>query len=192
MGEIITNTGMSQKALVAFLTNTITMVNGLKTLLNSIRNTLAGDSLMCAPGLAIGSDTSAVAHAALHYTINGNIYYVAADAVGTKPGNDVIPTGKYGAVAFDIDATGTIGVSEAAVNATGYNTALLAIAGIPALASDKVRLGTVTATKSDGNFTFGTTALNAANSTVAYTSATTALASVGSAISTADLALTGL
>jgi hypothetical protein len=31
-----------------------------------------------------------------------------------------------------------------------------------------VRLGYITATKSDGSFTFGTTALNAANSTVAY------------------------
>ena len=61
-------------------------------------------------------------------------------------------------------------------------SAALSIAGIPAVAADKVRMGTVTAIKTDGAFTFGTTALNAANSTVAYTDATPGMSGLGAAV----------
>ncbi len=93
----------------------------------------------------------------------------AAVAAGTAPGNDIVPQAKFGAVAFDIGVNGTIDAIEAPANATGYASALLAAAALPAPAADHARMGYVTATKSDGTFTFGTTALNAANSTVAYT-----------------------
>ncbi len=131
-----------------------------------------GDVLMTTPTLAIGSDTSAVSNIAFTYTVNGTVYSKAAVAAGTEPGNDVIPQNKYGAVALDIGADGTVDVIEAADNATGYGSAALAIAGIAAVAADHVRMGTVTVIKTDGDFTFGTTALNAANATAAYTSAT--------------------
>jgi hypothetical protein len=117
---------------------------------------LSGDYLVESAALAIGSTTTAVANGAFTFVIT--------------PGNDVIPQGTYGAVALDIGADGTIDVIEAGDNATGYASAALAIAGIAAAAADHVRMGTVTATKSDGAFTFGTTALDAANTTVAYTS----------------------
>lgn len=252
------------------------------------------------PALAIGSDTSAVAHDEFTFYVGANKFTKGANASGTEPGNDVIPTGKYGAVAldiaggslstfpslsigtsdttkvksgdfsyyiaglsydktsaetapgtsnipqnlhgavaFDIGADGTIDAVEASANATGYassalayagipaagaghirmgwmivissnvagftlgttdldhadatvayadnddaaitvieasqnaigyNTAEKAIAGIPLCASTKARMGVVTAMKTDGAFTFGTTALSAANSHVAYTS----------------------
>jgi hypothetical protein len=131
---------------------------------------LSGDYLVESAALAIGSTTTAVANGAFTFVINGVQYQETADAVGTAPGNDVIPQGTYGAVALDIGADGTIDVIEAGDNATGYASAALAIAGIAAAAADHVRMGTVTATKSDGAFTFGTTALDAANTTVAYTS----------------------
>lgn len=130
------------------------------------------DAVISDPGLAIGSDTTAVSTDAFEYIISGTVYAKAAVDAGTKPGNDVVPQNKYGAVALDIGTDGTIDVIEAADNATGYDTAALAIAAIPAVAASHVRLGTVTAIKTDGAFTFGTTALNAANSTVAYTSVT--------------------
>jgi hypothetical protein len=116
--------------------------------------------------LAIGTDTTAVLTAALEFDIAGTGY--AKASAETEPGNDVIPQGKYGAVALDIGADGTIDAVEATDNATGYDSSALALAGLPAVAASHIRIGTVTATKSDGDFTFATTALNAANTTVAY------------------------
>ncbi len=128
------------------------------------------DALIAGTTLAIGTTPTAVASTYFEYIINGVHYSKAAVAAGTAPGNDVVPQNKYGAVAFDIGANGTIDATEAADNATGYNTAALAVAAIPAVAADHVRMGYVTAIKTDGAFTFGTTELGAANSTVAYTS----------------------
>lgn len=130
----------------------------------------AGDYLLTSAGLTIGSSLPNVASIAFDYLINGTLYSKAAVAAGTAPGNDVVPQNKYGAVALDIGADGTIDAIEAAANATGYNTAALAIADIAAVAADHVRMGYITAIKTDGTFTFGTTNLNAANSTVSYTS----------------------
>lgn len=162
--DIIEN-GVNQGDLVKYLENVRDLVNAMQTLFLS-------DTLWSLPALAIGSTKTNVANGAFNYAINGNIYPEPALAAGTAPGNDVIPQAKFGAVAFDIGADGTIDVIEAAANATGYDSAALAIAGIAAVAADHVRMGTVTATKSDGAFTFGTTELDAANTTVAYTDGT--------------------
>ena len=132
--------------------------------------TATSEHVLTSPTLAIGTDTSAVSTIAFNYIIDGAQYYKAAVAAGTEPGNDVVPINTYGAVALDIGANGTIDIIEAAANATGYASAALAIAGVAAAASDHVRLGYVTAIKTDGAFTFGTTALSAANSTVTYVS----------------------
>ena len=144
-------------------------VSSLRSVVNNIYGALSGNYLVVQPTLGIGSTATNVANVAFYYSIGGTVYYKAAVAAGTAPGNDVIPTGKFGAVAFDIGVNGTIDAIEAPGNATGYASALLAAAALPAPAADHARMGYVTATKSDGAFTFGTTALNAANSTVAYT-----------------------
>lgn len=154
----------------------------IKTLINDIRDKLVGTYILGNPGLAIGSTNTAVANRAFTYMIAGVQYSKAAVAAGTAPGNDIVPTGKYGAVAFDIGADGTIDAIKAPANATGYTTAALAAAALPAVAANHVRMGYVTATKSDGNFTFGTTALNAANSTVVYTTSQTGFAQIGAAV----------
>jgi hypothetical protein len=180
MGTKITGTGMSQKDLVTLLGNIV-------TLLNSIRNIIAGDSVIGTAALAIGSSAKNVANGDFYYLINGVLYLKAAVAAGTAPGNDIIPKGKYGAVALDIGADGTIDAVEAPANSTGYSTAALAAAALPAPAADHVRMGYVTAMKSDGTFTFGTTDLNDASSTVAYTSTGSALANVGAAITTPEV-----
>ena len=121
-------------------------------------------------GLGVSDDTPEnVASIGFYYHIAGVQYSKTSVSAGTAPGDDVIPQGKYGAVALDIGADGTIDVIEATANATGYDSAALAIAGIPAVAADHVRMGTVTVTKSDSNFTFGATPLNETNVTVAIT-----------------------
>jgi hypothetical protein len=131
---------------------------------------IASTGIATGAALAIGTTNTAVANGAFTFDIAGTGYAKAATAAGTAPGNDVIPQNKYGAVAFDIGVNGTIDAIEATDNATGYDSAALAIAGLPAAEAAHVRMGTVTAMKSDGNFTFGTTALDAGSTTVAYTS----------------------
>lgn len=130
------------------------------------------DGVLTSAALAIGTTLTNVANGIFTYFIAGVPYSKPADAAGTAPGNDEIPIGKYGAVAFEIGADNVIDVIEAAGNGAGYTTAALAIAGLAAVQAGHVRMGTVTATKSDGSFTFGTTALNAVNATVVYTQAT--------------------
>jgi hypothetical protein len=133
-------------------------------------NECTGTAILSGAALAIGSTVQNVANGAFNYQIAGVNYSKAAVAAGTAPGNDVVPAGLYGAVAFDINSAGTITAVEAPANATGYASAVAAAAALPAVGASLVRMGYVTATKSDGAFTFGTTALNAANTTVAYTS----------------------
>ena len=161
------------------------VVDDVKTSTNTIRTALSGDYLWNTVTLSVGSTATAVATTAFYYAINGEMYLKAAEAAGTAPGNDVIPSGTFGAVALDIGADGTIDAVEATDNATGYASAVLAAAALPAVAANHVRLGYVTVTKSDGDFTFGTTDLDAVNATAAFTSGTgTMVAALGSAVAT--------
>lgn len=131
--------------------------------------TSASDFVLSSPTLAVGSTATAVSTAAFHFIVNGVQYYKEAVAAGTAPGNDVITATKYGAVAFDIGANGTIDAIEATDQAAAeFTTEALAVAALPAAASDHVRIGWVTVTKSDGAFTFGGTELSAANVTEVY------------------------
>jgi uncharacterized phiE125 gp8 family phage protein len=131
------------------------------------------DGMTTIASLAIGTTLTNVSNGAFSYFIAGVPYSKPAYASGTSPGGDIVPMGKYGAVAFDIGADNTIDVILAPGNGAGtYTTAALAIAGLAPAGANHVRMGTLTATKSDGAFTFGTTTLNAVNSTVVYTQAT--------------------
>jgi len=125
--------------------------------------------------LAVGTSAATAVKntAAIEFDIAGTGYSKAV--AETAPGNDVIPQGKFGGVGFEIGVDGTIHAMEAADNATGYDTAALALAAAQAVAltdANHTRIGYVTASKSDGDFTFGTTELSAANTTVAYTDVT--------------------
>lgn len=181
----ITPNGIGQDDLYLLLDNIKDIVNELqadhatfKASVDGIIAKLQGNYVIGVPALAIGSTPTAVSTALFHYFIGGKHYIKAAVAAGTAPGNDEIPVGLYGAVAFDIGADGTIDAVEATANATGYASAVLAVAGLPAAATAHARIGWVTATKSDGAFTFGTTQLDAANTTVAYTDAPTLVNSI--------------
>jgi hypothetical protein len=159
------------------------VVSDTKTLANALKASFTS-GLMSAPTLAIGNGgKTAVANGLFYYMIAGTIYAKALDAVGTAPGNDVVPDGTFGAVAFDIGIDGTIHAIEAAANATGYSTAVLAIAGIPAVSSAHVRMGTVTAKDTGAAFTFGTVALDHGGATVAYTDGAVGIAIGGTTVS---------
>lgn len=167
-----------------------TLVNELRTDHASMKSALdifAGDYIVTAPGLGVGSTATDIASVAFSYVINGQLYHKAAVAAGTEPGTQEIPQTKYAAIALDIDAAGTITAVPAAANTTGYTSAALAIAGLPAVAANKARMGWVTVMKSDGAFTFGTTELSAANVTEVYVDAP-GVFSVAGALSPATLA----
>jgi hypothetical protein len=136
----------------------------------------AGDpifSLFPGAALAMGTTDTAVATGAFFFDVAGVLYTKAAVADGTAPGNDVIPDGKYGAVALDIGVNGTIDVIEASGNEAGtYTTAALAVAGLAAVGASHIRLGYVTAMKTGAAFTFGTTALNAGTAVAFHSTAT--------------------
>ncbi|GAG91800.1 unnamed protein product, partial [marine sediment metagenome] len=96
------------------------------------------DGMLTSASLGIGTINTNVASVAFTFYVAGTEYSRGAVAGGTVPGNDVIPINKYGAVALDIGINGVIDVIEAATNAAGYNSAALAIAGIPAVAASHV------------------------------------------------------
>jgi len=178
--------GVGQGDLVRYLQNVRDLVNELRT---ALVTTLQGNYILSTPGLAIGSTADLVSSIAFQFSIGGVVYNKAANAVGTAPGNDVIPEDLFGACAFDIGVDGTIDAVEAAANSTGYASAVLAAAGIPAAAAGHARMGYVTVTKSDGAFTFDTTNLDAANTTVAYTLGTSLLDAVTAALTQSALTL---
>ena len=144
----------------------ITLVNELRTdhatavalatdnkrLLNEIRANLVGDYLDSAPVLAIGSTKPNVANAKFDFHINGDEYDQVALAAGTALSGDDVPQSLYGAWALDVGINETIDITPAAGNATGYASAVLALAGIPAVAADHIRMGTVSVIKVDVDF----------------------------------------
>lgn len=162
-----------------------TCVEALRTAVNNFVTVLTGDYLLSVPALAEGSTAANVATAALYYTVNGVMYYKAAVAAGTALSGDNIPQAKYGAWALDIGADGTIDITPAAANATGYDDAAAAAAGLPTVAANHVRLGYVTASKSDGVFDPGTTGLDDASTTEAYTDGDNLVDSLTAAVSDA-------
>lgn len=139
------------------------------------------DGVLNTAGLSTSTGTPAnVKWTNFEYIISATTYSKAADATGIAPGNDVIPSGKFGAVAFEIDAGGTVDAIEATNNATGYDSAALAAAGLPAVQASHIRMGYLTVSQSDGNFTLGTSALNGATVTEAYTNQGNYCASIAS------------
>lgn len=142
---------------------------GAGDMMHCVASVASTNGVLSSAALDVGTDPTQVRTAAFTYNLNG-VYYSKTAVDGTTPGDDVIPEDLYGAIALDIGTDGTIHVTEASANATGYATSALALAGLPTVATNHLRVGTVTAMKSDGAFTFGTTALDAATVTEAYAS----------------------
>lgn len=157
-------------------------ITDLTTLVNDIRAKLKGDYILNATGLGVGSTAANVASIAFDFIINGVGYKKAAVAAGTALSGDDIPDGTYGAWRLEIGADGTVDIIEAADNATGYASAVLAVAGLPAVSADHASMGVVTASNAGAVFDPGTTELSHANVTEAYTDGDTAFEAIGAAV----------
>ena len=159
------------------------LVDGkIKTLVNDIRGELKGNYLLSLPGLAAGSTPANVANAGFDFLIGGVKYAKAAVTAGTALSGDNVPEDKYGAWRLEIGADGTIDIVEAQANATGYISAALAVAGLPALSENHASMGVVTAVSDTGAFVPGTTSLGAANVTATFSDGQTAFQAIGDAI----------
>lgn len=125
-----------------------------------------GNYVNTAAGLAIGTTTTKVKTAnAIEYTIDGIRYSKAAtDDLFTMTGMDTTAANKYNGAFLYLDSAGAASIVAATEGAT-----LAGITWPDPVVADKCCIGYVTVVKSDGAFTGGTTALNAANVTAAYT-----------------------
>jgi hypothetical protein len=121
---------------------------------------------------ATGSTVTKVAHAAFQFVIAGKDYTKAVDAAGTAAMTaETTPQNLYGAHALDIGVDGVVHATPPAAtgNTTGYASAALAIAALPAVAAAHVRMGNVTAMRTNAaGFVWGTTGFNDAETTEAY------------------------
>ena len=161
----------NDQGLILCVDYTRTAAYDLTITIDTFNPSLHPTAIITSAALAIGTTKPNASTAKFRYAVNGAIYEKAAVAAGTALGTDVIVATKYGAVALDIGKDGAIDAVPATDQvAQEFTTAALAAAALPAVASDHVRIGYVTASKSDGDFTFGTTNLDAANVTEAYTS----------------------
>lgn len=174
--------------LIADHATNIAAIAANKTLTNDIRSVLLGDYIMSDPMLTrsiLASDN--VQCYTTTYAINGAVYTLAqSQAVALTP-TTAVTQAKYQAYAFDVGTNGTIDVGSTAT-AAGYDSAVLALAALSAVAADHVRLGTLTVTKSDGAFTPATTDLNAANVTATFADSNGFLSTIGAAVAVSPAA----
>jgi len=123
------------------------------------------------------SDPTKVSASASYYIISSTLYWKDSEVI-TLAG-DSVPQNKYGAFAFDLGTDGVYDVVPATGNITGYDTADLAYAALPAVASSHWRSGYATAMNSSGAFIPGTTSLSAANVTALVVGINNDLAAAG-------------
>lgn len=122
------------------------------------------------PTLAIGtSDVKAVKHSDFVYEIS-NVSHSKSSSEVSFSGLETVPQNKYGAFSLVIDGGGTITITEADDNSTGYDTAGEAVDGLAPAGSDEVFMGYVTVISTDsGGFVPGTTELSDNAVTDTYT-----------------------
>lgn len=144
------------------------------------------EEFITAPTLVSGTTSAAaVANSAFKYKIADWTYSKAAGE--TDLSGVPIPQNKYGAWFLSIDSDGTIRNTEAGDNATGYDTAALAVNGLPASEADEAVMGFVTAISADsGGFVPGTTELSASAVTDTYTDGDPGLRNIPSDVCITD------
>jgi hypothetical protein len=119
------------------------------------------------PGLTVGSSAAHKLKISNTWVvINGVLQYVASAETAVV---DTIPKNTYGCWALEVGTNGTIDEIGAAANTTGYGSAALAVAGLPAVQSDHARLGYATCIHTGANFIGGTTEWSTAGVTEVYT-----------------------
>lgn len=111
--------------------------------------------------MARGSTDTNVGTAALTATVGGVPFLKAASAAGTAFGAlGTIPASKWGIIALDVVAAGTVTFRSGAANyTTGYATETAAIGALPVRITAKAHMGYVTILASAATFVVGTDAL---------------------------------
>ncbi len=159
------------------------VVNDLITSVNLLIKSL-NSSVLSAPGLVIkaGSSTLVKAGAAFAAAVNGAVVRKAANT-DMAAISGVIATTKSAAWAFYIDATGALTASAKTADAASHDAA---IALLPAVPDNVAQVGFIVVDNAaGGNFTAGTTALDAASTTTTYYSGTCAPVLAVDAVNTA-------
>lgn len=146
-----------------------TWLQGLVASFNASVNTdnATASAVLSTPGLVINAGGALIAKAGSAFAALANgvlVYVVANTAMPALAG--VIATTKFAAWAFYIDSAGTITVSAKTADAA---TLAAAVALVPAPPVGKAMIGfIVVQNATGGNFTGGTTALDAASITTTY------------------------
>jgi hypothetical protein len=188
----ITETGMSQKDLVRFLSNVVTIVNELKADVNLLRyQNLTGTVSSAGLTSNYGKTTdvaTAYMSSPIKYIINGNFYDAAASANLYIPTTAAQSTPTYCYYLFSINSSGVISVTK---GTEGSATASLTLPGIPA---DTAPFGAVLVYAAQTSFTMGTSTfefavLGNASPTWYNLSTVNSGASAASSISATDLSL---
>lgn len=184
----LTATGMDQPTLHTFLSNVVTKVNALDASTDDLVGSLDGDNVLSDPGCS--SSTTDMTHDEIIVTIGGVMVFAAADASVTLGDSDTTDNGEVAGYALDIGLNGTVDAIAAADNAGGnYTTAAEALAALPAVASDHVRLCTLTVVADTGTFVAQTDAIDDSNTTATFTDTAQALAALTAVSDTDDLTL---
>lgn len=144
--------------------------SGVKDMASLMSALAGGDQLLAWYGvgansganrMARGSTDTNVGTAALTATVGGVPFLKAASAAGTAFGAlGTIPASKWGIIALDVVAAGTVTFRSGAANyTTGYDTEAAAIAALPARLTVKAHMGYVTILASASTWVTGTDAL---------------------------------
>lgn len=182
----ITDKGMSQKDLVQFLTNTVSINNEAKADYNLLRAQLLNRAYGPAD-VAVSGATITIA-TAFDYTINGVFYNKAITYTVALTADSVQSISTYASYLLSIDSSGTVYCERG-----------------PAVSTDVAVLPSITANRApfayfrmitgpSFTFTSGTTSLEAADMSETFynISVMNSGASASSAVAASDLSLTGL
>jgi hypothetical protein len=109
-------------------------------------STTANNTTQALQTLGRGSTDTAVASGAFRFIITGQAASEAKAAVttGTAVTAQTVPADTWALYVFDVPTGGTIAMTPAALNTTGYATEAAAIAACPARITAKARLGYIT------------------------------------------------
>jgi len=161
-------------------------VNELQCLAGQVKAALQGDYVEGNTQLSAGTIKTNVLHCTVLNRINGELYSVTG-ACSSMTGC-VVPQNKYSAWRVERSATATC-VIPAANSCTGYATAALALAALPALTADNTSFGTIVAIATCGCFVPNTTKLDCAKICITFADGTTTANAITGTATCAPLAL---
>ena len=101
--------------------------------------------------LSRGTTDTRVASLAFGYLINGTAYTKAAVAAGTAFSAQTIPLAKWGSYRMSVNTAGTLTLTAAPDNTTGYATEAAAIDDVPAVPLNEWNVGYLTVQAQSGN-----------------------------------------